>query len=115
VPFGPGGSCVCHGVVDPLELCEGREPCEGPCREIKVGVKPPSNQWRIEGKCTEVSAISGGLVELSVDSSGSPARVSEGGGAASFPFAAIAGTAAAAAAAALAAGGWYARRRFSKG
>ena len=57
----------------------------------------------------------GGTTELSVDSSGSPARASEGGGAASFPFPAIAGTAAAAAAAALAAGGWYTRRRFSKG
>jgi len=57
----------------------------------------------------------GGMVELLVDSSGSPARVSEGGGAASFPFPAIAGTAAAAGALALVAGGWYARRRFSKG
>ena len=57
----------------------------------------------------------GGIVELLVDSSGSPARVSEGGGAASFPFPAIAGMAAAAAAAALVAGGWYARRRFSTG
>ena len=57
----------------------------------------------------------GGTTEILVDSSGSPARASEGGGAASFPFPAIAGTAAAAGALALVAGGWYARRRFSKG
>ena len=67
-----------------------------------------------QGAYLPVSAV-GGTVELLVDSSDSPARASEGGGAASFPFPAIAGTAAAAGALALVAGGWYARRRFSKG
>jgi hypothetical protein len=52
----------------------------------------------------------GGIVELSVDSSDSPARVSERGGA-SPPYAAIAG-AAAAAALAITVGVWYARRRW---
>jgi len=54
----------------------------------------------------------GGILELFVDSADPPARASEGGGAASFPYAATAGIAAAAAVA-LAAGALYARRRLS--
>jgi hypothetical protein len=57
----------------------------------------------------------GGIVELAVDGSDAPASATEGGGAASFPYAAIAGAAGAALAAviALAAGGWHVRRRLS--
>jgi len=54
----------------------------------------------------------GGDTEFLVGGSQAPVRASDGGGAAPFPFPAIAGTAAAAAAAALAAGGWCARRRW---
>jgi hypothetical protein len=55
------------------------------------------------------------LVQLFVDSSEPSAHAAEGGGVASFPFPAMAGTAAVAtiATVALAAGGWYARRRLS--
>ena len=88
---------------------------------IPLGVQTGCATWGAggvavppDGDCT-VAAKIGGLVELFVDSSEPSARAAEGGGAASFPFPAIAGTAAAAAAAALVAGGWYARRRFSKG
>jgi len=52
----------------------------------------------------------GGIVELLVDSSGSPARAVQGSGSSAPPYAAIAGGLAAAAVA-LAATGWYARRR----
>jgi len=54
----------------------------------------------------------GGIVEVGVDSSGSPARASEGSGSSAPPYGAIAGIAAACGLA-LAAGGWYARRRLS--
>jgi hypothetical protein len=52
----------------------------------------------------------GGIVELQVDGSDSPASPADGPGAAGLPYAAIAGGAAAALVA-LGAGGWYARRR----
>ena len=52
----------------------------------------------------------GGIVEVQVDGSDSPASPADGPDAAGLPYAAIAG-AAAAALGALGAGGWYARRR----
>lgn len=52
----------------------------------------------------------GGVVELLVDGSESPARAAEAAGSSGPPYALLAG--ATAAALALAAGGWYARRRW---
>ncbi len=51
----------------------------------------------------------GGILELLVDGSDSPASAAEGSGSSALPYAAIAG---AAAAVALVAGTWYARRRW---
>ena len=61
--------------------------------------------------CRRDEPPTGGIAELLVDASDSPASAAMGSGSSSPPYAAIAG-AAAAAALALSAGAWYARRRW---
>jgi len=60
----------------------------------------------------EASAAVGGMVEMQVDGSDSPASPADDSAGAGPPYAAIAGGGAAAAFAIAAAGGWYARRRW---
>ena len=75
--------------------------------DVPIG---PAQELCVEAEKVVLPGV-GGTIELLVDSSDSPARASEGGGAPP-PYAAIAGIAAACGLA-LAAGGWYARRRLS--
>ena len=75
------------------------------------------NKYRAQPSdpCSDaLCATVGGTVELHSDGSASSARAADGGGAAPFPFPAIAGGIAAAALLALTAGAWYARRRWNR-
>ena len=101
----PGESVT---AVDGPGSMNGTRACGVAYTTISVGWNPDEDP---EPAVFPVYSV-GGITEILVDSSDSPARAAEGAGSSGPPYGAIAGGLAAAAVA-LAAGGWYARRRLS--